>query len=189
MAEGEDTAKTGIDELRLNILRSGKVGIPPEAGECLMYAACVCLENQGHNTGILMSLDGSFYGACAVSWDVVSEEWRRYWADLQEATEFGAYGIAILLVIQLTHLMVIERSAKGTGFDYWLGRQDDPGPLFQKRARLEVSGILKGKESDIRSRVREKIAQVNRSDGLLPALVIVVEFSEPRSRIADRWSA
>jgi len=43
---------------------------------------------------------------------------------------------------------VIERSRKGTGFDYWLGSADEVGELpFQNKVRLEVSGIGKADDS------------------------------------------
>ena len=41
--------------------------------------------------------------------------------DLQEATEMGACGIAIVIARELIGYSIIERSVKGTGFDYWLG--------------------------------------------------------------------
>ena len=58
--------------------------------------------------------------------------------------------------------------------------------MFQNRARLEVSGIRNDTNSRVAQRVREKIKQTKRSDGHLPALIVVVEFSEPQSRIAKR---
>jgi hypothetical protein len=45
-------------------------------------------------------------------------------------------------VLELTDYTIVERACKGTGFDYWLGDEDDD--LFQWKARLEISGILKG---------------------------------------------
>ena len=72
---------------------------------------------------------------------------------MQEATEWGACGVAILVVNQVTGKVVIERSKKGTGFDYWLGDNDDGDSLpFANSARLEVSGILTGTKAQIASR-------------------------------------
>ena len=81
-----------------------------------------------------------------------------------------------------------HRCRTRTGFDYWLGRQDDPGPLFQNRARLEVSGIRSGTNSAMSTRTRRKLVQVDQSAPILPAVVIVVEFGEPRSRIRETWT-
>lgn len=57
---------------------------------------------------------------------------------------------------ELTSLVVVERSKKGPGFDYWLGQSDDDD-LFANKARLEVSGILAGNDSDIKGRTMQKV--------------------------------
>jgi hypothetical protein len=107
------------------------------------------------------------------------------YADLGEATERGAYGIAILLVMHLAGFKVVQRSVKGTGFDYWLGFAD--ALPFQDKARLEVSGILNGNEGVISSRLRIKIEQTRKSDRLnIPAYVVIVEFGNPLSRVKTR---
>ncbi len=111
---------------------------------------------------------------------------HRCWADDQEATEFGACGIAALLIHEFTDLTVTERSVKGTGFDYWLGTKSSEAPLFQEKARLEVSGIRNGDDFALRRRVKEKTEQTKRLDGTLPAYIIVVEFSTPRSQTVKR---
>ena len=72
---------------------------------------------------------------------------RRTHNDLQDATEAGACGLAILLVQLFVGYTVVERSVKGTGFDYWLGSENDA--LFQNKARLEASGILRGDQNGV----------------------------------------
>ncbi|MDX2098874.1 MAG: hypothetical protein SFW36_13950, partial [Leptolyngbyaceae cyanobacterium bins.59] len=105
-------------------------------------------------------------------------------------TEQAAYGIAFLLILQLTNLTVIERARKGTGFDYWLGAQNASAPLpFQRMARLEVSGIRKGNRGQIQARVKQKMEQTRVSDAQgLPAYIIVVEFSQPISIISAKYN-
>lgn len=79
----------------------------------------------------------------------------------------------------------MERSAKGTGIDYWLG-DDAEGPPFQNKARLEVSGILRAEgnvETVVSGRVRAKQRQTQRSSGTLPACVVVVEFGSPLAEV------
>jgi hypothetical protein len=83
-----------------------------------------------------------------------------------------------------TGKIVIERSWKGTGFDYWIGRRQ--GLLFQDKARLEVSGILSGDQTNISTRVRQKVQQTKRSDGLLPAYIAIIEFGRPGAEIVWR---
>jgi hypothetical protein len=116
-----------------------------------------------------------------MEWPAVDDQARRSHNDLQEATERGAYGIAILIVCDRTGMIVVERSAKGLGFDYWLGDEgeEDDDELFAKKVRLEVSGILSGSRSQAQARVRQKREQVKPSDHLAPGYVAVVEFGTP----------
>jgi GrpB-like predicted nucleotidyltransferase (UPF0157 family) len=106
---------------------------------------------------------------------------ERSWNDPEEATEYGAVAIAALLAKRETGHTVIERSRKGTGFDYWLG--NDSGTLFQQKARLEVSGIRHGNERAVQGRVRMKLKQTEPSDGSFPAYVVVVEFGTPLAEV------
>lgn len=140
-------------------------------------AGGVCLEWQGHAVGVQLAVRGSAHGSHELRWPGITDQTRRGWADLQEATEWGATGIAVLLAKEETGHAVVSRSVKGTGFDYWLGDESD---VFQEKARLEVSGILHGDDKAFSARVREKIRQTHRSDSSgRPAYVIVVEFSQP----------
>jgi hypothetical protein len=75
---------------------------------------------------------------------------------------------------------LLERSRRGTGFDYWLGEPSSSSERpFQKAARLEVSGIRKGNAQQVRTRVTLKMAQVKPTDALAAAYVAVIEFSQP----------
>lgn len=168
----------------LSDLESGMHGITPEYGASIAQAASVCLEDQEHKSGVQLNVDGEYDWKFSLVWDIVTEQMRRCWADRGFAVEQGAYGIAALLVPTLTGFE-LERSIRGTGFDFWLGSKKDI--LFQKKARLEVSGILKGSESEIKARVKQKKSQTRRSDStLLPAYITIVEFGQPLSRVVKR---
>lgn len=173
-------------ELKLTDLRSGAPGITPAFGEGLAEAASVCLEDRKHSSPTTMRISGEIRGPAILEWQAASDQIRRCWNDDEEATEHGAYGIASLLLPRISGLEVVERSKKGTGFDYWLGSSTESGPLFQNRARLEVSGIRIGTEATVAGRVRKKLKQTERSDADLSAVVVVVEFGEPQSRVAKR---
>lgn len=133
----------------------------------------------------MMTLDGDRDERCKLYWDQLTDQARRTWADLQEATELGACGIAALLVERFTDMTVFQRSWKGTGFDYWLARKGSESLLFQCLSPLEVSGILNGRPGQVDGRVKEKMRQVRRGGGGFSALVIVVEFGAPRSRMVS----
>lgn len=150
-------------------------------------AAAVCLETNQHRPGVIMPVDGTAQDEFEVRWQSVEEAARSSWADLQEATEHGAYGVALLLVERLLGLTVVERSFKHTGFDYWLAPLASGGFLFQNRTKLEVSGIAEG-ESTIAERIRRKQAQVAKFDpnGTVPAYVAVIDFRHPAASLVKR---
>lgn len=171
-------------ELRLTRLGVGSPGITEAEGHRLAEACAVCLSKSGHRDGALLKVFGDFTVAYSLYWPEVHEQMLRSLSDTQEATERGACGIAILLIIELTEFHTVERARKGTGIDYWLGRKDDP--RWGLAARLEVSGILSGDEKSIMKRVRQKTDQTKRSSGALPAYVVVVEFSGPAAAVVKK---
>jgi hypothetical protein len=96
---------------------------------------------------------------------------------LQEATEYGACGVGILVALNLTNSLQVERSVKSTGIDYWVGTRNERRGIFQRSARLEISGILEGDASKIASRLQRKFVQIERSRQTgLPAYVVIIDF-------------
>jgi hypothetical protein len=178
-----------IQVLSLQRLEQGLPAITPAFGAAIAEAGAICLTDEAHQPGVTLEVEGEFSTTFTLDWQPVTEQTRRCWNDEQYTTEQAAYGIAFLLILQLTALTVIERSRKGTGFDYWLGTQGSTATLpFDRMARLEVSGIRsKGNRSQINARVKQKTEQTRASDAQrLPAYIIVVEFSRPISVISAK---
>jgi hypothetical protein len=174
----EETA-TGNKKMSLAALSDGMPGLTPACGQLLAEAAAVCLENRNHKTPVRFPRAGLMHNDLHMEWVPVDDQSRRCYADMQEATEWGACGVAILVVKEATGKLVVERSKKGTGFDYWLGDKDDDGLPFAGTSRLEVSGILTGTKSQIDSRIRQKKEQIKPTDHLAHGFVAVVEFGTP----------
>lgn len=177
----EETAE--FVTLSLATLAEGLPALTSVLGGVLAEAASVCLENQGHEvTCRLQTRQETGIQEFLMERVGITIQMRLAYNDLPEATELGACGVAILVARAVTGYTVIERCAKGTGFDYWLGTATaSEGTLepLERKARLEVSGILHGDEATIEGRAREKIQQTRRSAGELPAYAIIVEFSRP----------
>lgn len=165
--------------MSLAALSEGMPGLTAACGQAMAEAAAVCLESRSHQPGVLLVCAGLVLEHLRVEWLPVDDQSWRTHADMQEATEWGACAVAILVVKELTGMVVIERSKKGTGFDYWLGTKDYEGLPFEGTPRLEVSGILNGTRSQINSRMRQKKEQIGRSDHLAAGFVAVVEFGTP----------
>lgn len=183
--------RSQTETISLSALKRGYPGITPAVGESFAEAAAICLEDQNHNTDVEAKINGHVNKTFALSWESPDDQQRRAWADMQDATEQGAYGIAALLIDCFTDLHVVERSRKGTGFDYWLGKKElvenEDRNFFQNRERLEVSGILSGTGAQIKTRVKEKKLQTGQSDGTgLPAWIAVVEFGHPQSTLEKK---
>lgn len=152
---------------------------------CLRDAATVCFDERGHAPGVAMQVLGSKPAEYAVFWYEVDDAMKRTWADRDYATEHSAYCIAFLLVHDLKGMISIERSKKENGFDYWIGVKDHRYSLFQKKARLEVSGIRTGQENSVATRLDEKVTRLKKYKNPLSAIVIIVEFGTPQARITE----
>lgn len=133
-----------------------------------------------------MSLVGEVTNSVSLSWtQPIDDQLDRTYADQQEATEHAAECMAILLAMKITEFTVVERSVKGTGFDYWLGYPTDI--LFQRKARLEISGTFVDNDKELERRFNEKCKQTAASDGTgLPAYISVTAFSQPRTKFAKK---
>ncbi len=171
--------------LHLDKIKSGCPGLTIFAAGSLYEACLVSLSRKGHSSGCQLELTGDAPDTLKVIWDEeVDAQMERTYADQQDATEDGAVCVAVLLALKLTPFTVIERSAKGTGIDYWLGQPGDP--LFQKKARLEISGTFDGDEKELEKRYGQKATQATRSSGTgLPAYVSVTAFRFPKSKFAQ----
>ena len=91
----------------------------------------------------------------------------------------------MLLITQETGYVTIERAAIGTHIDRWLGHESD-APYFQRKARLENTGILRGNDRDVRNRLQEKMERLRGASSRLPAYVVVVEFSRPLAEVGTK---
>ncbi|MCO4098736.1 MAG: hypothetical protein HEQ38_04875 [Gemmatimonas sp.] len=112
----------------------------------------------------------------------VTKSMASTYADLQDATEFGAEAVALLVAAKVYGAMFHARSYKGSGFDFYLTKSSassDPNDIFCDAWALETSGILEGGPDEIRARIRVKRKQVAQAAREGETWVAVVEFSKP----------
>ncbi|MBQ9202842.1 MAG: hypothetical protein IJ155_01215 [Prevotella sp.] len=168
--------------IKLSDITAGLPGVTPIEGANLYENCVVELHRCGHPEQVDLSLTGLRTKTCTLTWeDTFNNQLDRTYADEQSVTERAAVGVSILLALALTNYTVIERSRKGSGFDYMLGDKNDP--LFMPKARLEISGIRKETgQNTVKARYQQKAIQTNISDYTqLPAYVSIVEFSTPKA--------
>lgn len=144
-------------------------------------AAIFCLNHNSHQSGIKCrhtSKDCDY----ELNWSTdVDDVIKRTHNDVQDATELGAEGMAAIFVNELTPYQIILRSAKRTGIDYWLGNRNNGKLLFQRSARLEISGLIGGSDSEFKKRIKTKKNQTKQSvNTKLPAYVAITDFGQPR---------
>ena len=156
---------------------------PGGIGAAWAQAGAICLESQNHTPGVALAVRGNADGASSyrLNWTPTASGDNALW-QYNRATEMGAEAVAILLAKNETPYPAVEAATLGTGTDFWLGEDSDV--IFQRKARLEVSGIRSGSAAAIARRAREKLVQTNQSDhSQTTAYVIVVEFSRPVAEI------
>lgn len=152
----------------------------------LSEAAAVCLDYHQHKQEVMLTIEGDLSRQFKLVWKAVSQQMRDSRNDLEYAVEDGAYCLAMMIVEKLTNLTAVKQSKKRSGFDYWIGDVHATNGV-QKKARLEVSGILRGTKGQINYRLKEKIKQTKQSDDTnFPAYVVIVEFSHPLIKIIKR---
>ncbi len=168
--------------IQLSDLKMGTPGITPVEGANLYENCVVQLHQCGHPEKVMLEVKGMRTGEVALVWEDVYTDWmKRTYADEQSVTERAAVGISVLLAMRITDFTVIERSRKGTGFDYLLGEKH--GDFYDPKARMEVSGISKETSTNtVLARYQAKVKQTDKSDDtMFPAYISIVEFSTPKA--------
>lgn len=152
-------------------------GLTPAVAGAYSEAAYVCLDRH-HTSPVILSVargEDSCKGITA--WEATDPRTKSAWANETDATEAGAYCVA-LVTIEATDGLVAVRRAEGlTGADYYLGQ---PGQIVQdleKSHRLEVSGVDKGEMTVLRTRLAQKVTQAREGKSNLPAIAVVVGFA------------
>jgi hypothetical protein len=153
----------------------------------------VCMDNQGHATGVMLDVDFNEEAeAVSVSWDgSVDERMRTAYADREKRVDFGACAIALLLMPVFSDLVAIRPSSKGNAIDYYLAPAGEEHLIFNNSAFLEVSGIQKENPSNTvaeriarkRKRLRDARASAIAETPDLPTYICIVEFGQPQARV------
>jgi hypothetical protein len=177
--------------LNLNSLFSGRIGLTSSEGGHLAECAVVCYDRCGYHTLPELHVTGRHELSFTLAGPPTTNQMRRAYADLQEATEYGACAVAVLIMEACEGLTIYERASKGGGgFDYYLTplaeESDTDNFLGEATAALEVSGILEGTIVDLQYRLNEKRRQLQDKPQLLPVFIVVVAFRASTVRIEQQ---
>ena len=151
-------------------------GLTDAVGRSFAEAACVCLDRH-HVSPIGISIDGTGAKHEAIAqWEPADERTRDAWANEIDATEFGAYGIALAVVEIVEGMVALRRAETHTGADYYIAPPNARARDLEAWFRLEISGVDRGDEITVRQRLRDKVRQAVDGASNLPALAAVVGF-------------
>lgn len=168
--------KKNVRNLSLNDLSDRHPGLTRAIGDGYSEAAAVCLSRH-HQPPTIVSIGFDENGSeCNATWSVPDDRTRRAWANEIDATEAGAYGLA-LAAVELEHgLVAIRRAETLTGADYYIAPAGTDLSDLEECLRLEVSGTDGGDEKVIAQRLKSKLKQAAAGASNLPAIASVVGF-------------
>lgn len=174
------------EDLLLESLSTGIPTLTKTKADMLKEACIWCLTSCEHNNGVpIECIMGDDRNCFSIKWgnDVDLEGILKAY-NLDDAVEFGAEAISLLIIREKTEFTTIERAVRGTGIDYWLGYKDENrNGLFSMRdARLEISGLLKESGSNtVKNRINTKLKQIKASNHTFPVFISIIEFSNPKA--------
>lgn len=173
--------------LNLDILKEGIPGITPAIGAFMHEAILVAMAKHKHQSGVVLKVGGAFEEDLTLLWKLTpNKEIISAWKNEADIASYAAVGLSLLLMISLTNYKSFELAEYGTGIDYWMdGNLSIPSKVFQRKARLEISGIFNETTSNsIQMRINVKKKQIKKSDSTkLSAWIAVVAFNSPKSKI------
>lgn len=176
-------------KLILESLATKARAITPEALGFYKQNCMICLDSQGHESGVSLRVNfGGTEYVFEVCWSgSVDQRMIDAYKDEKKATDFGACTIALLLLPELTGYYAHETSNIGSTIDYYLRKSDggDDTLIFNNTVRLEVSGIRRQTPSNtVDNRVDDKLERLKRAEDER-TFISIVEFSQPWSKLVD----
>jgi hypothetical protein len=170
-------------DLPFHDLASRHPGVTKALGDTFTEAARVCLDRH-HASPITVVIDARDKEERIARWRPCDDRERGAWPNEIDATEFGAYGVALAAVEVAETMVAVRRAETGTGCDYYIAPPGTSTEDLEACIRLEVSGMDRGEEVIVLQRLNQKVQQALKGDSNLPALAAVVGFRVKLVRMA-----
>jgi hypothetical protein len=181
----EATRMPKTHKLLIDNLEERHPGLTKPIAGTLCEAARVCLDRH-HRPPLLFDIErGERSSKGLTEWAVPDARTKGAWANDTDTTEAGAYGVALVVIENTDELVAVRRAETHTGADYYLGRPGEVLDDLEKSHRLEVSGVDKGNLTTLKSRLNQKVRQAKAGNSNLPAIAVVVGFSQATVLTAD----
>ncbi len=173
------------EKLRFSDLRERHRGVTEAVGRAYAEAAGVCLDRHHVSPQPFHIVDAPNERRAFAHWAAPDERTKDAWANRDDATEAGAYGLALATVELARGLVAVRRAETLTGSDYYLGTPGEAAHSLKTLFRLEVSGVDSGDEARLAARLNQKIRQADRGNSKLPAIALVIGFRALKALAAD----
>lgn len=165
-----------FQELKLIDLHERHPGLTPALGNAFLEAACVCWSRH-HQSPVIVSVNNQDKDVLRIiNFPDPDERTRNAHANEIDATEAGAYATSLAAVEDLLGLVAVSRAETLTGADWYVAPIGTMIEDLEGCIRLEVSGVSGGSNTEVKKRLREKVAQAERGKSNLPAIASVVGF-------------
>lgn len=116
-------------------------------------------------------------------WDAPGPDVLASHGNEKDATEYGAYAIAIAVADHLG-FKVIGRTHQGSGTDWLMIRKGEPANDYYK---LEVSGLARIHKEKPAGRLFSKVAQGKGGDLQRPGVAVVARFEDIQI-LSEAWT-
>lgn len=177
---------------RIADLHERHYGLTEALARSYAEAAAVCL--QRHHTSpkeISVGEEGGTARDHLAVWTTPTERQHAAWANIDDATRDGAYGVVIAAAEAHFGYFVVGRARTGSGSDYLFSTQslDQPSDELldlqeSELVRLEVSGIDRCTgDAQLDARLQAKLKQVRDGRSALPGMAGVVAFNMARVKL------
>lgn len=171
-------------KLRIQDLDARHPGLTKGIADGYREAAEVCL-GRHHSPPTDLTVDRGRQINAVAEWHPPDDRTKHAWANEIDATEAGAYCVALAALELTDDLVAIRRAETHTGADYYVAPRGTLTIDLEDAFRLEVSGIDEGSPASVKTRLRQKLEQTARGRSSLPAIAAVVAFSSAQVAIAD----
>ena len=157
------------------------IGVTAGLSAAFAEAASVCLGRHYASPQQVRLRDGNEEWQVVIEWQSPDRRTRDGWANTDDATEYGAYGLALAAVELTRRMFAVRRAETRTGADYYLAVPAPQPDDLEASVRLEVSGTDQASEVAMETRLREKVRQAEQGSSNLPAIAAVVGFAVTKS--------
>jgi len=173
-------------KLRFADLHERHFGVTEAIAKSYEEAASVCLHRHHLSPQSFRIVDATNERRALAHWVVPDERTKGAWANRDDATEAGAYGLALATAELTRGLVAVRRAEILSGADYYLGAPGATPHSLKALFRLEISGVDGGDPVRLFTRLRQKIRQLARGKDKLPGIAVTVGFKTLRILLAEK---